>query len=124
MATPLNQLSARDLIARLKPEDFVELSPEAQENRARAADELSSIYELRQSGAFQWFMAAFIDGPHRDALETLKNPHTADLVNARTRYLALREIKVALLEREIQHRELMTPADEEIPRLREQLTQL
>jgi hypothetical protein len=39
-------------------------------------------------------------------------------------YSALREVKVGMLEREIAHRELLNPRDEEIPRLRERLSRL
>lgn len=103
-------------------------SEAAEENRRRAAAEISTIFELNGDRNFQWFIREFIDGPYTKAFDALRSQtmrmegETLETVQAR--YVALREVKVGMLEREIAHRELIDPRDEEISRLRERLSRL
>lgn len=103
-------------------------SAEALDNRKRAADELTMIFELRGSAAFRWFQKEFIDARYQETFDALRDPamrlpgETLECVQAR--YLALRKVKAGILEREIAHRELISPTDTEIAVLREELARL
>jgi hypothetical protein len=125
--TPLKVVSAKELLAQLRIEAGGEpdaaLSPEAESNRTLAASELSAIFELIGLGSFQWFMHEFVNGPFLEARRALHDPsiRSNDLRDVQVRYLALKSIVGALLEREIAHRELLTPGDEQLPMLREKL---
>lgn len=100
-------------------------SPEAVENRARAAQEISMIFELKDLVSFKWFIAEFIDKPYRAAFDALRDPRLRQdnetLENIQQRYVALRAVRVGMLEREIAHREQITPNDSFLHALREQL---
>jgi hypothetical protein len=127
-AEPLQPVDARTLIRNLQGAEPIDDSPEAENNRMRAAAEISAIFELNKDRNFQWFMREFIDRPYNAAFDALRNPlmrqkdDTLEVIQAK--YVALREVKVGMLEREIAHRELLNPRDEEIPRLRERLSRL
>ena len=127
---PLKSVSPKELLSQLKIETVgegdPELSPEAEANRLQAASELSAIFELANLGSFQWFLAEFINEPFQEARRIFHDSSTpeAGLPEARTRYLTLRNIAAALLEREIMHRELLTPTNTELPLLREKLSLL
>jgi hypothetical protein len=103
-------------------------SPEAQDNRQRASNEISMIFELKDSRAFQWFMREFIESAYQQAFDELRNPalrqKDVKLEDVQTRYVALRQVRVGMVEREIAHREQLDPNDEEIKRLREKLASL
>jgi hypothetical protein len=124
-ASPLPSVShsAFAQLLRADTDQAVDESPEAAENRRRAAAELASIFELRENGAFQWFMESFIDTPYRNSRNAFRSSSTPvdKLAQLHTRYVALREIKASMLEREIAHRELISPNDPEVAHLREQL---
>jgi hypothetical protein len=75
-------------------------SEAAEENRRRAAAEISTIFELNGDRNFQWFVREFIDGPYTKAFDALRN-------------------QTMRMEGE-----LIDPRDEEIPRLRERLSRL
>jgi hypothetical protein len=127
-AEPLQPVDARTLIRNLQGAEPIDDSPEAENNRMRAAAEISAIFELNKDRNFQWFMREFIDRPYNAAFDALRNPlmrqkdDTLEVIQAK--YVALRDVKVGMLEREIAHRELLNPRDEEIPRLRERLSRL
>jgi hypothetical protein len=128
-AEPLKTVKAGDLVRTLKQPPVgaaPRLTADEQRNRDRAAAELSMIFELRDARAFQWFMAEFFDKPFREASEAYRSPTTdeADMPKVRARYLALKEVKSGILEREINHRRKMDPNDTEIFRLEQQLAQL
>ena len=101
-------------------------SDEAVSNRQRAAAEISMIFELKDSVAFQWFEREFIDAAYSRAFEALRSPHVKpeELPKLQTTYLALREVKAGMIEREIAHRELIDPHDEQVTELREKLARL
>jgi hypothetical protein len=103
-------------------------SEAAHENRLRAAAEISSIFELKANRDFQWFVREFIDKGYDEAFRKLRMPNARmegeTLESVQMTYAALREVKVGMLEREIAHRELLNPRDEEIPRLRTLLDRL
>lgn len=105
-----------------KPSD----SPEAKENRLRASAEVSMIFELKDLVAFQWFEKEFIDKAYRNAFDALRSPHVKpeDLPKLQTTYVALRKVKAGLIEREIAHRELLDPTDDQLATLRETLSRL
>jgi hypothetical protein len=103
-------------------------SPEAVENRRRAGAEISMIFELKDSRAFQWFMSEFIDKPYREAFDKLRDPRLRQkeesLETIQTNYVALRAVKAGMIEREIAHREQIDTNDPEVVRLRELLAAL
>jgi hypothetical protein len=125
-AEPIKKVEPADLVRQLSVEPDPAESPEAKENRARAAAEISMIFELKDSAAYKWFEREFIDGPYRRAFDELRSPHVKqeDLPKLQTTYVALRAIKVGMLEREIAHREQIDPSDVEIARLRDELSRL
>jgi hypothetical protein len=126
-AEPIAKIKPSDLVRQiLSPEADPADSPEAKENRARAGAEISMIFELKDSVAFKWFEKEFIDGPYRRAFDELRSPYVKpeDLPKLQTTYVALRAIKVGMLEREITHREQIDPNDVEIARLRAELSRL
>lgn len=124
-AEPLAQISVPALIRALDQQGPAS-SPEAEDNRKRAAAEITMIFELKESRAFRWYEKEFVDKLYRAAFEALRSPHTKadDLSALRTTYLALRGVKAGLIEREIAHREQISPGDPEISVLREQLAAL
>jgi hypothetical protein len=103
-------------------------SPEAIENRQRAANETSMIFELKDNRAFQWFEREFIQTAYAEAFAKLRDPNLRlpeeSLQNIQMTYVALRKVRVGMLEREIIHRELLDPNDSALPRLREKLAAL
>lgn len=103
-------------------------SADAEANRRRAAIEISAIFELSENPDFKWFMREFIDGPYEQAFLKLRDPRARlpeeSLEMVQVTYFALRQAKAGMLEREIAHRELLDPRDEEIPRLRQKLSLL
>lgn len=124
---PLEPVEASVLVSRLRsitPDE--NKSPEADSNRKQAAAEVSMIFELRDNRAFQWFETEFIDKEYLEAFSKLRSPHTKpeELHDVQVKYIALRAVKVGLVEREIAHRELMNSNDEQIPRLRERLSRM
>lgn len=128
-AEPIKTVKASDLVRTLKSPAVgapPQLSPQAQQNRDRAAAELSMIFELRDARSFQWFMAEFFDKPFIEASQAYRSDDTAeeDLSKVRARYMALKAVKAGIIEREIAHRRLMDPSDAEIFRLEQRLAQL
>lgn len=128
-AEPLRRVDPAVLIRSLSGAERVgDSSADAEANRLRAAGEISAIFELNENGDFQWFMREFIDGPYEQAFLKLRDPRARlpeeSLEMVQVTYFALRQVKSGMLEREIAHRELLNPRDEEIPRLRERLARL
>lgn len=128
-AEPVKLVKAADLVRTLKQPPVgaaPHISPQAQQNRDRAAAELSMIFELRDARSFQWFMAEFFDKPFIEASQAYRSDDTKDedLSKVRARYMALKDVKKGILEREIAHRRLMDPNDTEIFRLEQRLAQL
>jgi hypothetical protein len=128
-AEPIQQISPGELSRRLK-EPGLEIadSGTAKENRENAAAEISSIFQLQGDPNFQWFVKTFIDPEYDKAFAALRNPavrqpgETLELVQAR--YVALREVKVGMMERELAHRELLDPNDQQIAKLRQEIDRL
>jgi hypothetical protein len=127
-AEPIEPLLAGALLRQLNPESDPADSEEAKENRAAAAREISMIFELKDLTAFKWFEKEFIDKPYQASFDALRDPRLREknetLENIQQRYVALRAVKVGMLEREIAHREQIAPNDVEIPRLRAELERL
>jgi hypothetical protein len=126
-AEPLTPVSPASLIRSLKtPEEEASESPEAIENRQRAATEIAMIFELKDSRAFQWFVEQFLDSEYGKAFEALRSPYTKhhEIADVQKQYVVLRKVKVGMLEREIAHREQLDPGDEMLPVLRSKLAQL
>lgn len=131
-AEPLPSLSPKELIRNLGLEEAAqpeeELSDEAKENRLRAAKEISLIFELHNSRAFEWFEKEFIDKPYWEARRKLmgwvSDFKPGELEKTQVTYAALKQVKVGMLEREIAHREQINPNDEQIAILREKLALL
>jgi hypothetical protein len=128
-AEPVKVIKASDLVRTLKQPPVgaaPQISPQAQQNRDRAAAELSMIFELRDARSFQWFMAEFFEKPFIEASQAYRSDDTPeeDLPKVRARYMALKTVKAGILEREIAHRRLMDPSDAEIFRLEQRLAQL
>ncbi len=102
--------------------------PEAIENRQRAAAEISMIFELKDSSPFNWFMREFVDKPYQEAFDKLRDPRLLrkdeSLEIIQQRYVALRAVRVGMIEREIAHREQIDPNDEQISELRRLLSSL
>lgn len=126
-AEPVTPVKESTLIRSLKPFP-PDQSATAQGNRKMAADQLGSISALRKSSDFQWYEREFIDKPFRSVSEKLRgiielDPHET-IASVQTTYKALREVKAGLIEREISHRRLLNPNDEEIFRLSEVLDAL
>lgn len=88
-----------------------------------AGAELAMLFELSENRAFRWLEEEFLNKPFQEARETFLSPDTRgeDLPAARHRYLALKEVKKAPIEREIVHRKLLDPGDSEIFRLQMKL---
>lgn len=103
----------------------VDESATAAENRAIAGEELTSIWELKESKAFQWFESEFIDRPFLLASEKLRGiielEPNETLKQAQTTYRALREVKSAIIERELSWRRLLDANDPEIEKLQMKL---
>lgn len=128
-AEPLTPVKPSTFVRQsLQPEPDPNDSPEAQENRQRAAGEISMIFELKDNRAFQWFEKEFIDVAYQEAFDKLRNPtlrqkdESLELIQAQ--YVVLRKVKAGRLEREIAHRELLDANDEEIALLRSALERL
>jgi hypothetical protein len=128
-AEPIQQISPGELSRRLKePGMEVADTVTARENREHAASEISSIFALQGNPDFQWFVREFIDPEYDKAFAALRNPavrqpgETLELVQAR--YVALREVKVGMMERELAHRQLLDPNDQEVLRLRKEIDRL
>lgn len=121
-AEPVQKLSAGQFIARTKGAEAVE-SATAQENRVLAGQELSMIFELNDSRAYQWYEAEFVEKVFQEARDRFLSPDTlpAEMPDARSRYLALKEVKKGMLEREIGWRTYLDPSDQEIGRLQMKL---
>jgi hypothetical protein len=128
-AEPLKPVEPKTFVRNLTgAERVVTDDADAEANRQRAAAEISAIFELKDNRNFQWFMREFIDRQYGEAFQKLRIPsarmENESLESVQMTYSALREVKVGMLEREIAHRELLNPRDEEIPRLRERLSRL
>jgi hypothetical protein len=128
-AEPLPTVEPRTLIRNLQgAERVATTSVDAEANRLRAAAEIAAIFELNENRTFQWFIREFIDKPYQEAFRKLRLPNARmegeSLEGVQMTYSAMREVKVGMLEREIAHRELLNPNDEEIPRLRQKLSLL
>ena len=105
-----------------------EQSPEAIDNSTRAKAEIATIFELKDSGAFNWFFSEFVEKPYQDAFNKLRDPRLRQkdetLENIQQRYIALREVRIGMLEREIAHREQLDDDDGQIYDLRRLLNSL
>ena len=128
-AEPLKPIKPAALIRALEADEdemAAQQSPEAEANRQRAASEISMIFELKESTAFKWYQKEFVERLYLHAFNALRSPDVKpeDLQKLQTTYLAMREVKAGMLEREITHREQLNPKDEEIPRLRDELARL
>src|SRR6266404_2278410 len=128
-AEPIDVVSPADLVRQLSnPEADPAESEEAKDNSKRAVAEISMIFELKESTAFKWFEREFIDRPYQEAFDKLRDPRQRQkdesLESIQTAYVALRAIKVGMLEREIVHREQIDPNDVEIKRLNAKLRSL
>lgn len=124
-AEPLESMTPGQLVANLnQAEPVVEGS--SKENRTNAARELEMITELVGSTAFQWFEKEFIDAPYAKAFEALRSKHTKieDFSDVRSTYNALQQIKADMVQREITHRELISPGDPRLAFLRMKLAAL
>src|SRR5882724_3796709 len=111
-AEPIHVVSPADLVRQLSnPEADPAQSEEAKDNRKRAAVEITMIFELKESSAFKWFEREFIDKPYQEAFDKLRDPKMREkeesFESIQTAYVALRAIKVGMLEREVAHREQM-----------------
>lgn len=87
------------------------------------------IEELRNSAAFKWFEAEFIDKPYAasfDALRDQVSPQEAAPVLAyrQTRYVAFKSVKTGMIEREIVHLKRVSPSDPAIAALTQYLRTL
>lgn len=124
-AQPTPEMSARDLVATLSEAEPV-IEGNAKDNQQHAARELEMITELLSSRAFEWFEAEFIGKPYATAFASLRSKHTRpeDLPGIQQTYIALREIKAGMIERELAHRELISPADPRNTFLRSKLDAL
>lgn len=125
-AEPIKQLSVAELASMGKAAERVKESATAQENRQLAAQELAMIFELKENRPYKWFEAEFIDKPFQEAREKLRSPETKpeELPVAHQRYLALKEVKAGMLEREIGWRKALDRTDSEIARLQMKLDAL
>lgn len=128
-AEPLKSIPMSEILRRFREESPMPEEPasrEAAENQTRARAEIASIFELKESRAFQWYEKEFIDKSYQEAFDKLRDSSTKsdELVAVRLVYILMRGIKVGLIEREIAHRETLDPADEEIKRLREKLSRM
>ena len=128
-AAPIETISPGELSRRLKEKGTEVAETGTQiENRDHAGSEIASIFRLNGDPDFQWFMKQFIDPEYDRAFVALRNPamreagDTLEVVQAR--YVALREVKVGMLERELAHRTLLDPNDQVIPRLRREIDRL
>lgn len=128
-AEPIETISPGELSRRMKQPGLEVADTGTQaENREHAAAEISSIFKLKDDSDFQWFVKQFIDPEYDKAFLALRNPamrqpgETLELVQAR--YVALREVKVGMLERELSHRSLLDPNDQEVLRLRKEIDRL
>lgn len=97
-------------------------------NDLRAAAELAMINELKQSAAFQWFEAEFIDKPYAASFDALRAEATTEddafwrRINAK--YVALREVKSGMIQREIVHLKRISPIEPAIAALTQHLRTL
>lgn len=97
-------------------------------NKENAGRELSMIEALKESEAFKWFEAEFIEKLYRASFDALRAEATTDndaawrRINAR--YVALRGVKAGMIEREIVHRRKINPKDPTIEVLRQTLAAL
>lgn len=126
-AEPTPRVNPNTLVGRLKGAERVQDNDEAAaENRARAAAEISMIFELKDSTAFKWFEEEFIDKPYRASFDALRDPSTPieELPTVRARYAALKAVKIGIIEREIAHRDQLDPNDPERLRLWQQVRQM
>jgi hypothetical protein len=126
-AVPLKPMSPGELLHKLKaPETHNPTTPEGKKNKARASAEMASIIDLQGSRAFEWFFDEFIEKPYRLAFDRYRSPSTPEeqLVTARADYLALRTLRVGMLEREIAHRRQLDKNDLQISVLEEKLRAL
>lgn len=114
-AEPLESMTPGELVANLSQAEPV-IEGSAKENRTNAARELEMITELTGSAAFQWFEKEFIDAPYAKAFEALRSKRTKpeDFPDVRSTYNALQAIKADMIQREITHRELLSPTDPRI----------
>lgn len=124
-AAPTAEMSPGALIENLRAGEPV-VEGTVRDNRANAARELEMIEELLASRAFQWFETEFIDKPYAASFEALRSKFTKpeDLASVQQTYVALREIKSGCAERELAHRELISPTDPVIAVLRSKLAAL
>src|SRR4051812_14446089 len=79
-AEPVKVIKASDLVRTLKQPPVgaaPQISPQAQQNRDRAAAELSMIFELRDARSFQWFMAEFFEKPFIEASQAYRSDDTS-----------------------------------------------
>jgi hypothetical protein len=126
-APPLKPMAASELVRKLHTPGIEALSEDAaaalDENRKQAAVELASIFALQESPDFKWFEKTFIIEPYDEAFRKLRDPHAREegetLEMVQTAYLALRTVRAGVLTREIIHRELIDPRDEQIAKLRQ-----
>jgi hypothetical protein len=129
-AEPIQSITPGELSRRMREPglEVAEISEDAQANRDHASQEISSIFRLQGDPDFQWFMREFVNPEYDKAFAALRNPamrqpgESLELVQAR--YLALREVKIGMLERELGHRELLDPNDQEVFRLRQEIDRL
>jgi hypothetical protein len=128
-AEPIETISPGELSRRLKEPGVEVVDTGTQgENRQHAAGEIASIFRLKGDSDFQWFVTQFIDPEYDKAFAALRNPamrqkdETLETVQAR--YMALREVKIGMMERELAHRSLLDPNDQEVFRLRKEIDRL
>lgn len=92
-----------------------------EDNQKHATSELAMIFELRDNRSFQWFEQQCIVKKYEELEQAWKDPSQKDageISKIREKFLLVREIYLWLIQREIQHRETISPGDSEIIRLR------
>lgn len=120
-ASPLNPVSDRAFASALGSEAAKqELSAPEQRNRERAADNLSHVFALRDSSAFDWYLREGLDKKLAEADKALKI-EAGDVNLLRARWRSLAELRDWLTEAEIHARRKMDPKDPEIQKLGDSL---
>lgn len=121
---PLPSLSASELLNLVRARKGEAADPVEQANEIRAANELASIYSLKNNPDFTWFMRTFLQPAYQKQFDALRSPTTSNLTEVQSAYHALRDVLTGMLNSEIVHRTLLNPNDEEIPRLTRQMEAL
>lgn len=110
----------QELLRNLLSQETVSKVPD--EKRRWAGDELSSIFALKNSADYQWFVRECLEPRYKEAIDHLVGGADTMLVTHRHEFLAARAARNFLTEREILARKTLNENDPEIARLTEKLT--